>query len=267
MNMVRKTHSYSVKALDALTDALCAAQFHISEIEIFEVLPAEKMKLVKKVIFGSAEIITPPNFNHLSHREVGRDSSKYVKIMLYITRPQGLAEILTQHEFSEAEIIKLAKIDLCQLRLFLFGKAEIKHVGHIIKTDQRPTNGFFCKLKMKTHIKIPPIVWEDNKCKLLQTAIQKEGRPVYWSDAAKEFEGKIFANAVVAQYLEMHPWLIPSDWEGKYVFFPGTIYTTGGKEEYCLFLEKITKTWQIQISLLNKLGPGDYVGIIEEETV
>ncbi len=77
--------------------------------------------------------------------------------------------------------------------------------------------------KVEEHKKGGHFVWDKEKVKLYLSEHQKGG-DIIGNDLRKELADKPVMNAHVFYFLRKHPELIPEEWEGKAIFFWGTIY-------------------------------------------
>ncbi len=246
---------FPMSAMEALAKAIIL----MDEEETKALFRFPYLRLIKNLVEGRAEIIVKPRFQgQLSPLdEKPRFASSIIASQAFI----DFLGRLSNSGFTEENVNSLAELGFKDLRHVFLGKAEIKNVRHIIPCNERPANGFSPRLKIKKHEKIEPVVWEDRRCHLFRTKEQESGLAVYFSEVEKTVSGQVLANAVFAQYLVAHPWLIPDDWAGKNIFFPGTIFNSG-ETEYCLFMEKFPRDWNFQVSTLKRLGPNDFVMVV-----
>jgi len=96
----------------------------------------------------------------------------------------------------------------------------------IINCDADP----FCPygLEIESHEKDGQFLWDPEAIDLYLTESQKDGSIKAGNGVRRELEGKPNLNANVLDYLLTNPNLIPESWQGKGIYFWGTMYRTHG---------------------------------------
>jgi len=130
---------------------------------------------------------------------------------------------------------------------------------HVIDCDANPfvPEGW----TVEDHQKGGQFKWVPAKIKLFFSRSQRNGtEAVYGNELRKELAGKPVLNANVLDYLLAHPHLIPKEWEGKRVFFWGTIYRDKGPHDdlYVRYLDSDygSKPWHGSHFWLNPIWIG-----------
>lgn len=124
---------------------------------------------------------------------------------------------------------------LAQVREVLLGRAEIKPVEYLVDLDADPfvpagwsvaknDDGTPC------HIKGGRFKYDSTKVKLYLSKRQQNGKAIVGNDLHKELNGQPVYNANLLDFYLKNPHLIPEKWEGKAVFFWGTIFRYSGDD-------------------------------------
>lgn len=113
---------------------------------------------------------------------------------------------------------------LGQFRQVLLGHASITVVSHVIDCDADPfvPDGW----SVEEHQKGGSFQWDASKVELWLANGQKNGevKVIESKILCKGMAKKVPFNACILDYLLANPHLIPEGWEGKHVFFWGTVY-------------------------------------------
>jgi hypothetical protein len=120
------------------------------------------------------------------------------------------------------------------VRDMLRGLAEIKPIEHIINLDADPftPSGW----RVEEHQKGGYLRWDPTQVRLHISKDQKNDKYVVGNALRTELNGKSVLNANVLDYLLANPHLIPEEWEGRAVFFWGTIYRHSNRNLYVRYL-------------------------------
>lgn len=147
-------------------------------------------------------------------------------LMLDVDQAGELKAAFRRGNWTNAEIKKLCEGDiLTQVRNVVRGFADVVPKQHVIDCNAEP----FCPdgWKIEEHIPGGKFEWDPNKVDLFLSQKQKKG-VIGGNELRQELKGKPVLNAIVLDYLLVHPELIPEEWKGKAVFFWGTIYRDSG---------------------------------------
>lgn len=95
--------------------------------------------------------------------------------------------------------------------------------------------------------------WDPNKVHLYFSDIQQRGESVDGRTLRAELADQPVLNANALEYLFAHQDLIPKEWQGKDIFFWGTIYQMPDGEEYIGYLASLDDgTWLRQYYRINE---------------
>ncbi|MFC1632552.1 hypothetical protein ACFL1U_00200 [Patescibacteria group bacterium] len=134
------------------------------------------------------------------------------------------ASVLNSLGFTSKDLTKLiqTKEILRGLKAVLRGTAEFKFDKRFIDCDAEPAT-LQMGWKIRKHKKQGWLEWNPSKIKLFLSKKQHKesasGRELY-----KELSRMPVLNANVLDHLLQYPELIPEEWNGKEIFFWGTIY-------------------------------------------
>lgn len=111
---------------------------------------------------------------------------------------------------------------LTQVLEVLEGRAEIKSVEYLINLNAKPfvPNGW----NVEEHQKGGNWKYDATKVGLYLSKKQQDG-VIGGHDLRKELKGQLVMNANMLEFYLKFPHLIPPSWEGKEVYFWGTIYS------------------------------------------
>jgi hypothetical protein len=123
---------------------------------------------------------------------------------------------------------------LTDVRKVLLGHAVITVPEHLIDLDADPfvPDGW----KVEEHQKGGQFKWDAAKVALYLSKKQQGGKWLEGNKLREELKSKLVFNANLLDYLLNNPHLIPEEWEGKYVFFWGTVYRHSGGSLYVRYL-------------------------------
>ena len=82
--------------------------------------------------------------------------------------------------------------------------------------------------KVEEHLKGGQFKWDATKVALYLSDGQKNGKHIEGDKLREELRGQSVYNANLLDYLLKSPHLIPEEWNGKCIFFWGTIYRVPG---------------------------------------
>lgn len=135
-----------------------------------------------------------------------------------------LSDALERAGFTNDDVTRLKQYkELGKLRYVLSGKASIAYPEHLIDTDAAPytPEGW----AVVRHFGHGLWEWNVNAIKFLsEELIANHRHGVDIQNVIEALVDRVALNANVLDYLLAHPELIPEDWNGKSVFFWGTIY-------------------------------------------
>lgn len=151
---------------------------------------------------------------------------------------------------TNADLKKLCEGDVfAQILPVIRGLGEVIVTKHLIDCDADPMvpNGW----KVEEHTKGGQLEFDPAKVALYLSKQQQGDKYIEGNKLRKELKGKPVFNANVLDYLLAHTNLIPEEWNGKAIFFWGTIYrrSVGGLYVRYLFWDDGRWDW-----LYNWLG-------------
>lgn len=155
-----------------------------------------------------------------------------------------------------ADVDWLASGDnVAKMRRVRLGHAEIVTPEHVIDCDVDPfvPDGW----SVEEHRRGGMVKWDPTLVWLYLDRLQKSG-VVGGDKLHKALAKKPVLNANVLDYLLAYPHLIPEEWEGKYVFFWGTIYRRRGRygRLYVRFLLRRGGEWHWHFYSLGRVWGG-----------
>lgn len=253
--------NFPIKAVDLLAGGLHQSSFSIEEIVKLENLT--DYHLIKELAHGRAEVKYKKS--SLLPATPLRAMGGHLSLLILISKPGRLLDVLAEKGFNDEDITLLARINFQDLKAVINDKAEINVLGYSIDCNVRPRIPSKL-LRIKEHPKMGEIRWNPNEFDLYMSPRQKTG-PALWSEIENEIReaGKTMYNANPAIFLISHPWLIPNDWAQVNIFFPATKFICPSRRLYSYFLEKVGTKWDLQTSLLQRFGPKDRVAVITEK--
>jgi len=117
--------------------------------------------------------------------------------------------------------------NIAKMRQVRLGQAEIVVLEHIIDCDADPFVPDGCLVE--EHKRGGMVKFDPANLELYLDRRQRQKSGVVGGDKlCKALANKLVLNANVLDYLLANPHLIPEEWEGKAVFFWGTIYRRDG---------------------------------------
>jgi len=143
-------------------------------------------------------------------------------LMLDVSQAAELKLAFRRNGWNNAEIKTLSEGDiLADVLKVIKGQAEIKMIEHLINYDAAPfiPDGW----SVEEYKKGGMFKFNPEKISLYLSKKQKKGS-ISGHDLRKDLSDKPVINVNVLDYLLAHPELIPEEWNGKYIFFWGTIY-------------------------------------------
>lgn len=146
-------------------------------------------------------------------------------LMLDVGQANELKLAFRRADYSNDDIKWLCEGNvLADVRRVRLGHAAITVVSHVIDCDADPfvPDGW----SVEEHQKGGSFQWDASKVELWLANGQKNGevKATESKNLRKEMARKVPLNACVLDYLLANPHLIPEEWEGKHVFFWGTVY-------------------------------------------
>jgi hypothetical protein len=125
--------------------------------------------------------------------------------------------------YSEADIARLLRDDLlANLLPVVRGKAVVME-GHIIDCDADPFLPDGWK-SVESNRKHGQLLWSPDKVELWLSQEQHRDDKIVDRYLWDKLLEQSLLNANVLDYLLKHPYLIPKEWRGKWVYFWGTVY-------------------------------------------
>jgi hypothetical protein len=171
-----------------------------------------------------------------------------------------LANRLEEEGFSAEDVTELGQYkDLPGIRGLFTGAYALKRVKHIIDCDADP----FCPggWKVEEHQKGGRLEWSPDGVKLYLSEVQKESSQE-GNKLRKELTGKPVLNVNTLDYLLKYPELIPEEWEGKAIFFWGTIYRDSGGGLIVRYLSWSGSVWNCGYDWLDSDFDDDYPALL-----
>ncbi len=145
--------------------------------------------------------------------------SEYTQELMY-----RLGQALQQAGFTRVEISDLIEDPLLlkQLLSVLHHLSEIVPKEYVIDCDAEPRVPN--NLTLVEHRSLGQLVWNPTQVKLMQSAKQQADQFVTGFKLAELMSRRLALNANVLDFLLDHPYLIPRVWQGKRIYFWGTVY-------------------------------------------
>ncbi|MCC6934802.1 MAG: hypothetical protein IT406_03905 [Candidatus Yanofskybacteria bacterium] len=161
-------------------------------------------------------------------------------LMLDVDQAGELKAAFRRGDWTNAEIKKLCEGDILKnFRDVLRGFSEIKPILHAIDCDVNPfvPDGWSYREEDQLPGRIRGTWTWDPSVKLYLSKKQGGDKYIVGNDLRKELKPQSVLPANVLDYLLAHPELIPEDWNGKAIFFWGTIYRNSRGNLYvrCLY--------------------------------
>ena len=169
-----------------------------------------------------------------------KESNMDTELMLDVGQANELKLAFRRHGWSNAEIKKLCKGNLLAHLLPLvreYGNiTAVMTTQHLINCDADPFLPHYLS-GVVSHQKDGQLVFDSTKIKLHFSPNQINGKYMRGEQLRMELANEPVLNANILDYLLAHPTLIPDEWEGKYIFFWGTIYHNSKNSLYvrCLY--------------------------------
>ena len=88
------------------------------------------------------------------------------------------------------------------------------------------------------------LTWDASEIALYLSKHQQGNSHIQGDELRDELKGKPVYNANLLDYLLEHPHLIPEEWQGKHVFFWGTLYCDAGGLFLVRYLYKGSRKWR-----------------------
>ncbi|MDP2705242.1 MAG: hypothetical protein U1D31_02780 [Patescibacteria group bacterium] len=148
-----------------------------------------------------------------------------------------------RNRWTSEDVKKLSQGNiLIQVLSVIKGYAEVRILKHVIDCKNycyTPHDG----CRVQKFRKGGLFQWDPKKVELQVFSNGKSDRYIARNEIQEEIESKPVLNANVLAYLLLYPKLIPDEWRGKNVHFPGTIYYINGLSDVMLYLCEVKGRW------------------------
>lgn len=156
-----------------------------------------------------------------------------------------LGDVLELAGFTPGDVQKLRNFhDWEALRELINGRAKIEVIKHIIDCSSRPfapNRWSICpEDQLPNRITDKDFEWNPKNLFLYSSDKQR----ITGREFKKELESQKVLPANVLDYLFEYPELIPEEWKGKSIIFPGTIFRDFQGDQRIRYLEWISNEWR-----------------------
>jgi hypothetical protein len=122
---------------------------------------------------------------------------------------------------------------------------------HIIDCDIQPViPPSLVDVQVCQHLPGGKFEWDPNEITLHLCEGQEEGIPA--SEVYQKLDGLPCVNGAVMDFLLEHQELIPEDWQGKAVFFWGTIFAGPSDCFYVGYIRRLAGTWYRESAMFHQ---------------